>query len=55
MKKSIILFFIRFFFALSFFGCQEEFKRVFQPFSGRPFWELKFTNPDNSTSSYYRL
>jgi hypothetical protein len=32
-----------------------EIKRVFHPISGRPFWELKFTNPDNSTFSYFRL
>ena len=30
-------------------------KRVYDHFSGKPFWELKFTNPDNSTFSYFRL
>ncbi|MFD2200822.1 hypothetical protein [Shivajiella indica] len=32
-----------------------EINRVFNPNSGKVFWELKFTNPDNSTFSYFRL
>ena len=31
-----------------------EINKVFDPFTGRPFWELKFFNPDNSTFSYFR-
>lgn len=32
-----------------------EIKRSFHPLSGLAFWELKFTNPDNSTFSYFKL
>ncbi len=32
-----------------------EIIRVYDIFTGRPYWQLKFTNPDNSTFSYFRL
>lgn len=32
-----------------------EIKRVFHPLTGLAFWELEFTNPDNSTFSYFKL
>ncbi|WP_146140063.1 hypothetical protein [Cecembia rubra] len=32
-----------------------EIKRVFHPLSGLAFWELKITNLDNSTFSYFKL